>query len=921
MRKIYVKLHDTNKNPILWYMSRDFWHVIKKIQIVKLIKWLLISVLLFLCLATGIIYGYVTSLVRDEPLRSNEEIRTAIEENNITGYVYFNDRSLVGKLQSGEDRRLTTMDEIPIKVKNAFLAIEDNHFYSHYGVDIRGTSRAIKQQLKNENIQTGGSTITQQLARRVFLSMEQTYERKAAEILLALRMETFLSKEEILLAYLTKIYFGRGANGNNLYGIEAAAEGIFDVKNLNDLSHAQIAYLAGLPQRPNYYSAFNSNGTFEPDSFDHAMKRQKHVLHRMKQEDLITVEQFNLALEYDLEGSLSQTKAKDNKTYPYLMVEVERRAAELLEETHKQLISKGYKIYTTIDPTIYEEMKRIAENKQNFTENHPDKGVEQVGAIMIDNHSGAIMGLIGGRDFHEEQLNHATQMIRQPGSAMKPIAAYLPALEKGLIQPASIIDDVPILLENGGEKIHIPDNWDQTFHGLITAREALKWSYNIPALKIFNDLVGINEAWSFVEKLGITSITEKDLHAKTGGIGGLTYGVSVEELTNAYAAIGNQGVFNNTHMISRIENAQGELIYKHQTNPEVVFSEQTAYLMTDMLKSVVESGTASDLKKEYEHSDKVPFVGKTGSTQNDADAWFIGYTPDISVGVWAGYAQSQYSLSRTNCSETVGCGKLRAKKIWAKIMNNSIEKKEELFPTREFSKPNGITEMTVSRYTGKLPNDEILKRKDTITDIFNKEYIPTEMDDAAGMTSYVVYNQAKYLAHPETPNDMVFESFLVKREKPVSVIIQEIKAAQSQISAGERKDISHYFPQDIELDAPAETDPRKDDGNVPRPPKNLKMKTLKGHMEITFQLNIETDVVGYRLYSSVNGREFQYIQGKPISSGAEANFKIENFKRGTPVFAVTAVDVAGRESEPSNIMSNDRDSVRDWFNRFLKNRD
>src|SRR5690554_2291935 len=232
-------------------------HFLKNRTTIKVIKWLSISLLLIGFLGIGVIYGYVTSLVEDQPVISDEEIRKAVADNDITGYVYFNDLSEVGRLSAGEDRMNIELDEIPQVVIDAVIAIEDNHFYSHKGMDIKGTLRAVKQQIGNEDTQTGGSTITQQLSRRLFLTLDQTYERKATEILLALRMERIIPKNDILLAYLTKIYFGKGSDGNNLYGVKSAAKGIFDIDDLHKLSTAQAAYLVGLPQQPNAYSAFN----------------------------------------------------------------------------------------------------------------------------------------------------------------------------------------------------------------------------------------------------------------------------------------------------------------------------------------------------------------------------------------------------------------------------------------------------------------------------------------------------------------------------------------------------------------------------------------------------------------------------------------------------------------------------------------
>jgi penicillin-binding protein len=919
-------------------------HFYKKMQLFlkatktrKILKRTFISVLLAGCLAVGLLYGFISSLTKEDPIRSNEAIVQAIEDNNINGFVYFNDQSEVGQLLSGEDRMLTALNDIPQQVIDATIAIEDKSFYSHGGMDLKGTLRAVKQQIGKGNTQTGGSTITQQLARRVFLSLDQTYERKAAEILLAFRMERILSKDQILLAYLTKIYYGKGSDGNNLYGIKSAAKGIFNVEDLHKLTIAQAAYLAGLPQQPNAYSAFDAEGKMNAAALLEALDRQKLVLQRMLEQEIITPDQYKAAMSFDIKGSLAKTKAKTYSAYPYLMMEVERRATELVlkiehpnvvkgdasyqkwwDEARSNLINKGYKIHTTINPTIYNEMKKINDNKANYTANDPEKGVEQVGAMMIDNHTGAILGMIEGRDFKVEQLNHATQMVRQPGSAMKPIAAYLPALEAGLIQPASILDDVPIVLESSGGEAHIPENWDGKFHGLITAREALKWSYNIPALKLFNDKVGIENAWAFAKRVGITTLTDQDIQAKTGVIGGLTYGVSIEELTNAYTAIGNEGTYNDSYLIAKIENALGQVIYEHHPAAKTVFTKQTAYLMTDMMKTVVESGTAADMKKYFHSYNQVPFVGKTGSTQNDADAWFVGYTPDVTLGVWAGYDQSKYKLTTVHCSASAGCGTTRAKKIWSHIMDAAIKEQQNLFPSKKFIMPEDMVTKTVSRYSGKLPTEEIQARGDVITDLFNLKYIPTETDAVAGMAKSVAYNGKSYIANPATPGDMVGEKFSVRREKSISVIMEEIRAGLKLVPEGQRKPISHYYPLDAALDGPVEMDPRQDDGKPPSPPIGLSLLSSNENLTLAFQVNSEPDVVGYRLYGSDDGNSFSLINGKPVSSQGEAQFTVTNRDRDYYVYVLTAVDVVGNESEKSEIKFNDQKSIENWFSEFFK---
>ncbi|MBO9608281.1 MAG: transglycosylase domain-containing protein [Paenibacillaceae bacterium] len=901
-------------------------YILKTIAIVLLmmIKWVLIVGFISGVLAGGVAFGYVSSLVKDDTPRTKEFMLEQIEENAVTGFVYFKDETVIGQLRSDEDRRLATLSEIPEMLQEAVIAVEDKDFYEHNGISIGSLLRAVRQKVLNEEVQTGGSTITQQLARRVFLSLDREDSRKAKEILLSMRMERLLSKDEILLAYLNKIPYGNGASGYNLYGIKAAAKGIFDIDDLSQLNVAQCAYLAGLPQLPSNYSAFTSKGEFDAAGFKRASARMQIVLKRMLEEQKITETQYDQALAFDLKGSLAQTQEKAYTTYPYLMVEVEKRAAEVLlaqqypnlvidsdkkrdaynealKDVQSQLSHSGYHIYTTIDQTIYDNMQAIAQEKKNFTPDDPKKGIEQVGAVLIENKTGAILGMIEGRNFYAEQLNHATQAYRQPGSAMKPLAAYGPAMELGKIQPGGVIDDTPVILKDGQTNGYfIPENWDKQFHGLITARQALNSSYNIPAIKLFLYDVGINQAWDFVRKMGITSITKEDSYAQTGVIGGLTKGVSVEEMTNAYATFANKGVFYDAFMISKIVDSKGKTIYEHTAKPVSVFSPETSYLMTDMMRTVITSGTANDLvaQKKFKHYGQVPVVGKTGSTQDDADAWFVGYSPDVTVGVWAGYDQPVYKLT------VASGGTARAKNVWAMVMDMAIDKRPELFPTKQFEKPANIVSMTVSNLSGKLPSDLITESGHLVTDLFNKKFAPQQEDDVMVKTKYVSYEGVNYVPLAVTPEDMQQESVMIRRPESLSETLKKIKDIEAKIAEDRRKPLGAYMPPDAGNDAPTESDPRVDDGKAPDAPGTPVLTKEGADVRISFAASPGTDIVGYRLYRSVNKGAYQKT-GKVVLVGKDPLFTDTPDAVGVNSYYVTAVDVAGRESSPSRIVGTD----------------
>lgn len=878
------------------------------------IKWMILLGIVAGVTAGAAVTGYVSALVRDDEVRSRETILEAMQQNTETGFVYFRDGTIIGQLRTEEDRRLVEYNEIPQIVKDAVLSTEDEDFNEHIGVDISSLLRAVKQKVLNEDVQTGGSTITQQVARRVFLSLDRTDSRKFKEILLALRIERYMTKEEILAAYLNKIPFGNGSSGYNVYGIKAAAKGIFN-KELSELNIAQAAYLAGLPQSPSTYSAFTGKGEFDPGGFKEAKERQELVLHHMKRVGKITESQHREALAFDIRSSLAEPAQKAYSTYPYLMLEAERQAAEVLlrrnnpeltksdlrkpeyrealEDARQALLRGGYKIYTTIDKTVYEAMHRVSDNPENFAKDNEKKGVEQIGGILLDNETGAVLGMIEGRDFYLEQLNHATQMLRQPGSAMKTIAAYLPALDSGAIQPGSVIDDAPIILPDGTKGVHIPRNHNGKYQGLLTARTALNQSWNIPAIKLFLYDVTIEKAWEFSRKLGITSLTESDNHASTGVIGGLQYGVSVEELTNAYSAIANRGMFVDAFFIGRITDTNDNVIFEHEVKPERVFSEQTAYLMTDMLRTVVTNGTATRVRNRFEHRDTIPIVGKTGTTSDNYDLWFVGYTPDVTLGIWIGYGQPS-ELTDTN----------RAKHIWADVLNEVVASKEELFKTETFEKPDGIVTKTVSAVSGMLPSELVTQEKLTVTDIFNREFIPTEQDDVLSLAEVVFVDGKAYTPQPGTPADMIKKMRVVRREEPISDLLKRIEEALEKLPPNNRRPIESYRPTDGYGDAPTEMDPRIENGIPPAPPPWVKLTHTDNGVRVGFGASYNADVAGYRVYRSVNGGPYQPMPEKTIRNGEELAFTDAVGKDRIYGYAITSVDIAGRESERSEPVYN-----------------
>ena len=892
------------------------WHI------KTILKYTLILMVLGFFLIAGASLGLLAALVKDDPVRSIEEIQDTVFKNNLTGFAYFSNKNesnnyeLIGMLRADEDRRPVQFNEIPKYVYNAVLAIEDRDFENHFGINIKGLSRAILQQALRSDVQTGGSTITQQLAKISFFSFEKTFERKAKEMFLALRIDRNLSKNAIFTAYINKINFGKAANLNNVYGIQAAAKGYFN-KDAQDLNLAEAAYLAGIPQRPYAYSAFDSNG-FVEEKFNLAKDRQELVLARMLEEEFITNEEYQEALAFDIKAAFDTSQKRAYNKYPYLMLEIENRAAEkllesmtdistdssdyaeALEAAKQELLTGGYRVITTIDKSIYEAMNEVAANSTHFREpidynfKYPNgetievkDALEEVGATLIDNETGAILGFVGGRDFYTSQVNHSNfrgGTKRQSGSSIKPVLEYGPAVEMGAIQPAIPIDDIPL-----GDQWE-PENWNHKYNGLLTARKALNMSYNIPAVKVFK-MVGQESAYEYFTKLGYN--VDKTFFMQAGNtpaIGSIE--TSPEEMTRAFTTFANGGTYIGAHMIERIVDNDGDVVYEYQPEAKIVFSEQTSFIITDMLRTVITNGTGGTVLGYIKDRD---IAGKTGTTNDSKDLWFVGYTPKVSLGVWVGY-ELPYPIKD---------GAL-ASRIWGEMMKEVLETKPEISPKEaKFEVPGGLVKMEVSSTSGKLPSELTKEAGYLVTDWFNKKYIPTEIDESLERARVVFYNGEIFLAKAETPEDMVENGIFFKRE-PYELPYETDRNGQIKKDA-EGNPIKKARPVDYDKELPVKEDPRVSDGLMPVPPTNFIFKPMGYKNIISFDKTLHDNIVGYRVYrASTSSFGFERA-GKVL----QKDLKPERLYFEDPVnssipyvYYITAVDVVGLESSPSELIGN-----------------
>ncbi len=538
-----------------------------------------------------------------------------------TGAIYDRNGEFVAKIRSAEDRVSVPLSSVPIEVRSAFLAAEDLRFYQHFGIDPLRIFGALRANLRSGEYAEGASTITQQLVKLSHLSAQKTIARKLEEIYLALQLESRCSKDEILEMYLNFVYFGRGA-----YGIEAAARAYFGV-SASQLSAAQGAALAAAIKAPSAYA---------PHLHPEANRiRQEYILRTMLENDMLTKEAYEAALVQDV--TPIQQNAQETR-YGWYVDAVLDEAERLLSLQAETLLGGGYHIYTAFDPAQQDIIDGHFTASDAFPADAPDGTRPQAAMACVDVHSGAVRAVEGGREYEVQRgLNRAIQMRRQPGSALKPLAVYAPAIESHGYMTASVLSDTPQKFGN-----YSPRNSGSLYYGNVTIRTALKNSLNVAAVSLLNK-IGVASARDYLQKTGI-ELDDRDWNLSLA-LGAMTYGVSPVQLAAAYAPFANGGTFYAPYFIERIEDASGNVLYRHETNGSRVLSAQTAYLMTSLLQTVTSSGTGAKLSQAG-----TPVAGKTGTVNmtggGNRDIWMAAYNSDISTAFWMGFdnPDSQHKL-------------------------------------------------------------------------------------------------------------------------------------------------------------------------------------------------------------------------------------------------------------------------------------
>ncbi len=586
--------------------------------------------------------------------------------------------NLITTVDSEESRIPVTIDKVPKNLQNAFLAAEDIRFYEHGGIDFRGIGRAIYTYIRWGEVQ-GGSTITQQLAKNYFLTQEQTLSRKIHEAFIALQIEQKYTKKEILEMYMNQIYFGQGA-----YGVETASN-IYFGKHVEDLDLAQCAMLAGLPKSPNYYSPLTN-----PKA---GKARQRVVLDQMTKYGFITKDQADKAYAEPLNYKSLNTAPGSKKYFIDYVIQM------LVEKFGPDAVYKqGLKVYTTLDPDMQKAAEEAAALTPTYYTDDNKLKQPQSALVAVDPKTGYIKAMIGGRG--TDQFNRAVMAERQPGSSFKPFV-YMNAFEQGAT-PNDTVEDSAIPGKWN------PQNFDRRFHGDVTYRTALTYSYNVPAVKVAMKY-GVGKMIDLAKRFGITTLVDSDENG-AAALGGLTHGVTPLELAGAYGGIANMGSFNKPTPIIKIVDRNGKVIYEHKTNPTQVVKPGTAYMMISMMEDVMTRGTGRGAAISR------PCAGKSGTTSDYHDAWFVGFTPDLACAVWIGDDNNESLGGMTGGGEPAT--------LWRTFMSNALDGK----PRTDFEVPEGF-KMPAPKYEApkETPKKDDKKDDDKKKDDSKKE----ESGDAA----------------------------------------------------------------------------------------------------------------------------------------------------------------------------------------------
>lgn len=668
-----------------------------------ILKAILILILVGIIAGIGLVIGFVQSVINGAGALSKSDF----EISQLTTTVYDKNNQAYTQLYAEENRTYVSLSEMSPYLKEAFIAIEDERFEKHFGIDVKRTGVAVLKWLTTGNSDFGGSTITQQLIKKVTQDDDRSWQRKAREIVRAVQLEQWLSKDQIIELYMNLIYLGEGS-----YGVEQASHIYFN-KSAKDLTIAECALMAGLAQAPEGRNPYTN-----PDG---AKNRQKLVLGKMLELEKITQAQYDEAISQELKYEKGTLELASSNSY-FIDAVVDQLIKDLQTEkgvtkvmAQKMVYSNGLKVYTTIDPEVQKALEDVYEDQNYFKLRNGtyDENVQSA-MVIIDYKKGNVVGLIGGsgKKTTLRGLNRATQMTRAPGSTIKPLATYAPGIDTGVFTAATTYDDVPLTYYVPGSSTPwSPHNSYVSYRGLTSVRKGVEISSNIIAAKAFLDVTA-DVSYSYLEKFGITTLTKSDKVPGALALGGLTRGISPLEHAAAYGTIANGGIYVEPKLYTKVVGRNGEIILENVSNVREVLKESTAYIVTSMLSDVINGSEATGGSARLS---KMHAAGKTGTSNESKDRWFAGFTPYYVASTWVGYDQQK----------TVSMSGNPAAKIWKAVM----QKIHANLPDKEFTRPSTVVSATVCADSGLLMTDACKndRRGDrSKTEWFDVNNVPTE---------------------------------------------------------------------------------------------------------------------------------------------------------------------------------------------------
>jgi penicillin-binding protein 1A len=653
----------------------------KKSKGLRILARVLIVILVIAALAASVIAGAVVGFI-------DNSMDLIAEEYNLdfTSIIYYIDEETnqpveMDRIHRNENRVWVDIENIPENLTNAFIAIEDERFRDHKGVDLKRTFGAFLQWITGNKNSYGGSTITQQLIKNITGENDVSPTRKIQEIVRAINLEKKMSKDQIIEMYMNTIYFGAGC-----HGVQTAANYYFS-KDVKDLTLEQCASLAGVVKAPTTYNPATN--------YEKNKERQEVILTKMAKLGYISQQECDEAKGRNLNVKIGEVKKdkEDVKVHSYfvdaIITDVVRDLMEkenLTEgEATNRLYTGGFKIYSTMNPDVQKAIDNVYQNTANFPGSSGNK--PQSAMVVMDPYTGQIKGMAGGigKKTVSRGFNMATQAKRQPGSAIKPLAVYAPAIEYNIITPATIINDAKIKIGDWE-----PKNSGGGYKGRLTARRYLELSQNIPAVKVMQELT-VDKSFDFMTKnLGFTTmvagetrngklVTDKSLSMS---LGGLTDGVTVKEMTAGYATFVNGGQYNKPVTYTKVIDANGKIVLENKVENKRAMSEQTAFIMQNMLTGVIKNGTGTSASLGDIYAG-----GKTGTTNSNKDRWFMGFTPNYVAGVWMGY-EIPKAMSGSNVCP----------KIWKSVMQPIHDGKT----IKTIPEPDGLVKRTICQISGRV---------------------------------------------------------------------------------------------------------------------------------------------------------------------------------------------------------------------------